>query len=98
MPSWPSGETRWAAIRLVVSPIRSFGLSSATSRINALAAATALGPDVSTSAMRRSTAASSSASATTSCTSPSSRALAAPNRLPVRNSSRAADTPILRTT
>ena len=44
MPSWPSGDTRWAAMRLVVRPMTSFGLSPATSRISALAAATAFGP------------------------------------------------------
>ena len=98
MPSWPSADTRCAAIGCV-------GQRRSTS-------CRALAGDLARSAPWRrrrprrrrqqlarrsaSTAASSSAAGTTAWTRPISRARAAANRAPVRNSSRAADTPILR--
>src|SRR5262245_43689333 len=57
-PSWPSSDTRWDAIALVVMPMTSSGCAPAISRINAFAFATPCGPAVSTSSTLRLTAAS----------------------------------------
>src|SRR5262245_29910734 len=88
-PSWPSSDTRW-----VVMPMTSSGCAPAISRINAFAFAMPCGPAVSTSSTLRLTAASRSEAGTTSWTRPISLARAAPNRVPVRKNSRAADMPI----
>ncbi len=65
-PSWPSGVTRCCAIAAVVIARDSSYVLSSTRRISSFAAPIASGPAVRSSAMRRSTAASSSSGATIS--------------------------------
>ena len=75
-------------------PITSAGARPSTRGINAFARATAVGEALNDSLTYRPIASSRDASGTTSCTSPIALARAASNRLPVRNSSRAAEAPI----
>src|SRR5439155_26607501 len=85
-PSCPSGLVRsFAASRAASSPL-------GRSRIRPFAARVAAGPEVSSSPTMRSKAA--SRSPATSLTSPTPRAVWAPNRSPVRKNCRAAAVPI----
>ena len=81
-------------MRLVVRPITSFGLSPATSRISAFAAATAPGPDVSTPRCAGRPPRRAPLRARLRGPARARVRARAPKRAPVRNSSRAADAPI----
>ena len=83
-PSWPSGDTRLAAIVLAVIGAASSIDSPATSRMSALVAATASGPAASTSFRHEATAWSSPAAGTTWWTRPISWARRAEKRAPVK--------------
>src|SRR5262245_41071562 len=93
-PSWPSDETRCEAMAAVVMAIASRGARPHTLGMSALDAATPVGAADRISSRYLSTSVSSATAATTLCTSPISFARAASKRIPVRNSSRAADGPI----
>src|SRR5688572_30148430 len=93
-PSWPSDETRCDAMASAVMSMTSAGTRPITRGISAFDFATAVGDALNASSTYFATASSSCAGATTACTSPMAFARAASNRMPVRNSSRAAEVPI----